>query len=135
MKKLQLFSFLYLAIIFIVGGVVVSYFLSQRGDLDFKTGVTSAVFGTLVGLIIAVITSLIYKKKNGNIPPIDERSLSIIKNYFLIVLYILLIGSGIALFTLFVVGVTTIETGALIVCLSAVYILVIIGAFVVKHFC
>lgn len=103
--------------------------------MDFKTGVTSAVFGTLVGLIIAVATSLIYKKKNGNIPPIDERSLAIIKNYFLIVLYILLIGSGIALFTLFVIGVTTIETGALIVCLGTVYLLVIIGAFVVKQFC
>ncbi|GFZ33426.1 hypothetical protein CSC2_39520 [Clostridium zeae] len=135
MKKAQLFIYLYLAIIFIAGGLVMSYFLSQRNALDFKTGATSTIFGTLVGLMIALATSLIYKKKNGNIPPVDERSLAIMKNYFLIVLYILLIGSGIALFALFVIGITSIETGTLIVCLGAIYLLVIIGAFAVKQFC
>lgn len=64
----------------------------------------------------------------------DERTLLIITRYLLIVLYVVLIGSGGILLVLYVIGVRTIETEMLIIYMTILYILIGIGAVVVKRF-
>ncbi|QAA30513.1 hypothetical protein [Clostridium manihotivorum] len=134
-KKLSLFANLYLGVIFVAGVLVVSYVLSIRSNINFNTLALTSVGGSLIGLLVPNIISLISKKNATNIPPIDERNVAILKRYFLIVLYIVLIGIGLGLFILYALGVKTVEVGALIVCLGAVYLLIVIGAFIVKRFC
>ena len=55
------------------------------------------------------------------------------QRYLMIVLYVVLIGSGAVLLILYAMGVHFIETGMLIVCMMGLYMLIGFGALVTKR--
>ncbi|MBU3113648.1 hypothetical protein [Clostridium lacusfryxellense] len=73
------------------------------------------------------------KRKNGNVPDIDERTVLNLKSYLMIVLYVVLIGSGAIVLVLYSMGVRSIETGMIAVYLIAIYLLIGVGDIVTKH--
>lgn len=94
-------------------------------------GIAAAVIGaTLGGFLLRYSWSALRKKKRRNIPEVDERTALILKRYFLVVLYVVLIGSGALLLALYAMGVQMIETGMLIVYMAILYLLIGIGALV-----
>jgi len=118
----------------IIGGLLFVYLYGKaEGEFSFKLAL-SVIAGTSGGFLISFICKKWRKKRNGNVPEVDERTLLIITRYLLIVLYVVLIGSGGILLVLYVIGVRTIETEMLIIYMTILYILIGIGAVVVKRF-
>ncbi|MBO0960887.1 hypothetical protein J1P26_14380 [Neobacillus sp. MM2021_6] len=123
---------------FIIGCAWIGGFLGiyisgkETGEFSYDSAIPMAV-GTILGIIIYLFFSKWNKKRNGNVPEFDERSLILMKRYFLIVLYVVLFGSGAALLILYSMGVYLIETGMLIVCLMFLYIIIGVGAFITKR--
>lgn len=116
-----------------VGGLLGIYVIGKEsGEYNYALTIPMAV-GSIVGTAISLFFSKWNKKRNGNLPEFDERSALLMKRYLMIVLYVVLIGSGAALIILYSMGVYVIETGMLIVCLMVLYILIGLGALVTKR--
>ncbi|WP_112182426.1 hypothetical protein [Paraliobacillus zengyii] len=95
--------------------------------------ITYSLIGTIGGFGIVFLQSYYRKKKHGNVPTVDERSLLLFKRYFLLVLYIVLFGSSALLLILFAIGVKTIEIEILIVYMMFLFIFIELGAFITKR--
>lgn len=128
-KSYEIMAYIFLLIMITIGGLLGLYI--AEGELDFTYAI-AAVIGVVGGGSIPFIFSRILKRKN-KVPKFDERSLVIMKRYLLVVLYFVLFGSGALLIALYGMGVHTIETGMLIVYMMVLYILIGIGAVVVKQ--
>lgn len=117
----------------IIGGLLGVYLIGkEEGEFSFELA-GSVIIGSLGGVLITFLYAKWRKKRNGNVPEVDERSLFLMKRYLLIILYFVLVGSGAILIVLYAMGVQTVETGMLIVYMMILYILIGIGAVVVKR--
>ncbi|MGE8206807.1 hypothetical protein ACQKP0_20045 [Heyndrickxia sp. NPDC080065] len=135
MKSRHLSKFVWAFIIFCtwVGGFLGIYINGKvTGDYQYDLAIPIIV-GTVLALIISLFFSHRRKKRNGKVPEIDERTVKIMQRYLMIVLYVVLFGSGTALIILYSMGVQFIETGMLIICLLALYMIIGLGAFVAKR--
>ena len=130
-KKLEILSFIFIIVCFIVGGFLGLSLLPK--DTIKPIHYISIIVGVALGPTIYLILSTLNKKKNRNIPSVDERTLIIIKRYLLIVLYIVLFGSGAILIVLYSMGIYYIEIAMLIVYLMVLYILIGLGFIVTKY--
>ncbi|MEW9502949.1 hypothetical protein [Jeotgalibacillus marinus] len=120
----------------IVAGAILGLYLVERvegpGFVDYHLVIPMLV-GIIGGAGVPFCISLWNKKRNKKVPEVDERVISLLRKYFLIVLYIVLIGSGFALVTLYSLGVHSIETGMLIAVLSGLYSLIGLGFLIIKR--
>jgi peptidoglycan biosynthesis protein MviN/MurJ (putative lipid II flippase) len=133
-RRYEILIYLFIVMMFIVGGLLGVYLIGKEEGV-FDLGLAGAVIGGSVGgILISLFVTRWLKKRRGNIPEVDERSLVLMRRYFLVVLYVVLIGSGALLLVLFGMGIQYIETGMLIVYMMILYILIGIGAVVVKRF-
>ena len=115
-----------------IGGLLGVYLVGKEdGTFSFDLLIPITV-GIAGGFIIFILISKWRQKRNGKMPDVDERTLLLMKKYFSIALYVVLLGSGALLLILFAMGVETIETGMLIVYMMVVYFLIGIGVFVTK---
>ncbi|MFA9560430.1 hypothetical protein ACERII_24315 [Evansella sp. AB-rgal1] len=132
-KRYKITIYTFLLGMIIIGGLIGVYLIGkEEGEYSFHLAV-AVIVGSLGGFIINLLYSNWRKKRNGNVPEVDERSLLLMKRYLLIVLYFVLIGSGAFLIVLYALGVQTIETGMLIVYMMILYMIVGIGGVVVKR--
>ena len=129
-KKLQIVAYVFLILCMMIGGFLGLYIAGE----DPIKYVTPIIGGLGFGIIITLILTKRTKKRKGNVPDVDERTLLLLKRYLMIVLYIVLLGSGAILLILYSMGVHSIETGMLIVYLMVLYILIIVGAIITKYF-
>jgi peptidoglycan biosynthesis protein MviN/MurJ (putative lipid II flippase) len=113
-----------------IGGALGIYLIGKdEGVFDYSL-LLSMFSGTLGGLILVLLFMYLRKKRKRKLPEFDERSLLLMKRYFLGALYVVLIGSGAVVVTLVFLGVETVEVGLLAVYLSILYIVVGMGALV-----
>ncbi|MGY3312509.1 peptidoglycan/LPS O-acetylase OafA/YrhL [Peribacillus simplex] len=116
-----------------IGGFLGVYIISKEtGEYNYDLAIP-IIGGTVLGFLIYLIFSKWSKKRNGNVPDFDERSVILMKRYLMIVLYVVLFGSGAVLIILYSMGVQLIETGMLILCLMGLYMLIGFGAFITKR--
>lgn len=133
-KGYEIMIYTFLVGMIMIGGLLGVYLIGkEQGEFSFELA-GSVIIGSVGGFLIIFLYAQWRKKRNGNVPEVDERSLFLMKRYLLIVLYLILIGSGAILLVLYAMGVHTIETGMLIVYMMILYILIGIGAVVVKRF-
>ncbi|WP_255247507.1 hypothetical protein [Paucisalibacillus globulus] len=133
-RRYEILIYLFIVMMFIVGGLLGVYLIGkEEGVFDFGLA-ASVIGGSVGGILISLFVTRWLKKRRGNIPEVDERSLVLMRRYFLGVLYVVLIGSGALLLVLFGMGIQYIETGMLIVYMMILYVLIGIGAVVVKRF-
>ncbi|WP_335871379.1 hypothetical protein [Bacillus sp. 2205SS5-2] len=119
----------------VLGGGFLAAFLIARETGKFSHELAWAVVGgTLGGEAIFLVMAWWHKRKNGQIPVVDERSLLVLKNYFLITLYIVLVGSSALLLILYFLGVKSIETGAIIAYMAVLISFIMLGAILTKRF-
>jgi len=117
----------------IIGGFLGIYLVGKEtGEYNYDIAIAIAG-GTVLGFIIYLLLSLWNKKRNGNIPDVDERSILLMKHYLVSVLYVVLFGSGVVLLILYTMGVRFIETGMLIVYMMGLYMLIGLGAVITKR--
>ncbi|NMH72403.1 hypothetical protein HF078_04895 [Bacillus sp. RO2] len=113
-----------------IGGALGIYLIGKdEGVFDYSL-LLSMFSGTLGGLILVLLFMYLRKKRKRKLPEFDERSLLLMKRYFLGALYVVLIGSGAVVVTLVFLGVETVEVGMLAVYLSILYVVVGMGALV-----
>ncbi|MBU3176888.1 hypothetical protein KPL47_10945 [Clostridium estertheticum] len=127
-KKLQIFSWVFIILCMMIGGFWGMYI----GGNDPIEYVMPIIGGLALGSVITLILYKWNKKRKGNIPDVDERTLLLLKRYLMIVLYVVLLGSGAILLVLYSMGVHSIETGMLIVYMMVIYILIGVGAIITK---
>ena len=113
-----------------IGGALGIYLMGrEEGIFDYSL-LLSMFSGTLGGLVIVLLFMYFRKKRKTKVPEFDERSLLLMKRYFLGALYVVLFGSGAVVVTLVFLGVETVEVGMLAVYISILYIVVGMGALV-----
>ena len=113
--------------------VLVAKVVIKKETGQFDVGLVFAIAGTMiVSALISYLLSIRKKKRNGNIPEIDERTILVMKNYFMWAFYFVMIGSGLVSFILFLMDVKTIELGMIFVYQTILFMLVAIGAVVAK---
>ncbi|AST94233.1 hypothetical protein BC6307_05815 [Sutcliffiella cohnii] len=116
----------------LIGGGLAIYLIGKEtGEYPLNLFLPM-IIGVLGGCLVFFAGLKIKEKRNGNVPDVDERTLRNLQKYFMVVLYVVLFGSGAALIIAFASGVQYIETGLLIVCLMGVYLVVGVGALVAK---
>ena len=133
-KKLQIIAWIVIIGCFLLGGLLGIYVIGKdTGVYDYDLILPICV-GTFGGFVIFLALSKLKQKRNGNVPDFDERSMKVMQKYFLITFYVILVGSGAALVIVYAMGIKTIETGLLIVCLMVLYILLGLGSLIAKRF-
>ena len=133
-KRLQIIAWIVIIGCFLLGGLLGIYVIGKdTGIYDYDLILPICV-GTFGGFFIYLALSKLKQKRNGNVPEFDERSMKVMQKYFLIAFYVILVGSGAALVIVYAMGIKTIETGLLIVCLMVLYILLGLGSLIAKRF-
>lgn len=133
MKKLTVFSMLFIGLC-IAGGGILGFYLIELKEPGITEGLfLPIVFGTLLGTGTTFIAWLIQKKRHGNVPTVDERTLQNMKTFYVAALYFVLIGSSVFLILLFIMDVKTIEVGMLFVYLMVLFLLLAAGTFITKR--
>lgn len=127
-KKLQIFGWVFIMSCMMIGGFWGMYIFG-KDPIEY---VMPIIGGLALGSVITLILYKWNKKRNGNVPDVDERTLLLLKRYLMIVLYAVLLGSGAILLVLYSMGVHSIETGMLIVYMMVLYILIGVGAIITK---
>lgn len=127
-KRLLIVVWVFIMLCMMIGGFLGMY-IAGKNPIKF---VMPIIGGQLLGIVITLIFYKWNKKRKGNIPDVDERTMLLLKRYLMIVLYVVLIGSGAILMVLYSIGVHSIETGMLIVYLMVLYILIGVGAIITK---
>ena len=116
-----------------IGGFLGIYILGKgTGEYDYEFAF-AIIGGSVIAFVIYLLMSKWNKKRKGNIPDIDERSVMLMQKYLMSVLYVVFFGSAAALLTLYFIGVHYIETGLLIVYMMGLLMLIGIGALVTKR--
>ena len=132
-KKLQTVMWILIIVGTCIGGFLGMYLIgNETGEYRYEL-VLPIVVGSVVAFLIFLVISKINKKRNGNVPDIDERSVKLIQKYFVIALYLILFGCAIALLIAYAMGVQYIETGLLMICLLGIFIVLGLGTLVVKR--
>ena len=132
-KKLQIIAWFVIIGCILIGGVLGIYLIGKdTGQFDYDL-LLPVFLGTFGSFLIFMLFSKLKQKRNGNVPDFDERSASLMRKYFLIALYVILMASGAALIVAYAMGIQYIETGLLIVCLMGLYIVLGLGTLVVKR--
>ena len=133
-KRLQIIAWIVIIGCFLLGGLLGIYVIGKdTGVYDYDLILPICV-GTFGGFAIFLALSKFKQKRNGNVPDFDERSMKVMQKYFLIAFYVILVGSGASLVIVYAMGIKTIETGLLIVCLMVLYILLGLGSLIAKRF-
>ena len=115
----------------LLGGLLGIYLIGKdTGVYDYDLILPICV-GTFGGFLIFLALSKLKQKRN--VPDFDERSMKVMQKYFLIAFYVILVGSGAALVIVYAMGIKTIETGLLIVCLGGLYMILGFGALIAKR--
>ena len=116
-----------------IGGFLGIYILGKgTGEYDYEIAFF-IIGGSVIASVIYLFLSKRNKKRRGNIPDIDERSVMLMQKYLMFVLYVVFFGSAAALLTLYFMGVYYIETGLLIVYMMGLLMLIGIGTLVTKR--
>ena len=116
-KKLQIVMWISIIVGTCIGGGLGLYLIgNETGEYRYEI-VLPIVVGSIVAFLIFFVISKINKKRNGNVPDFDERSVKLIQKYFVTALYLILFGGAIALLIAYAMGVQYIETGLLMICL------------------
>ncbi|MED3575954.1 hypothetical protein [Cytobacillus praedii] len=132
-KRLQIISWIVIIGCMLIGGLLAIYLIGKEtGVYDYEL-LFPITLGTVGGFLIFLAISKLKKKRNGNVPDFDERSVSLIKKYLMISLYVILFGSGAALIIVYAMGIKYIETGILMIYLFSLYIILGLGTLVVKR--
>ncbi|MED3552702.1 hypothetical protein [Cytobacillus praedii] len=132
-KRLQIISWIVIIGCMLIGGLLAIYLIGKEtGVYDYEL-LFPITIGTVGGFLIFLAISRLKKKRNGNVPDFDERSVSLIKKYLMISLYVILFGSGAALIIVYAMGIKYIETGLLMIYLFSLYIILGLGTLVVKR--
>ena len=96
-KKLQTVMWISIIVGTCIGGGLGLYLIgNETGEYRYEL-VLPIVVGTVGGFLVFLVISKINKKRNGNVPDIDERSVKLIQKYFVTALYLILFGGAIAL--------------------------------------
>ncbi|NMD71751.1 hypothetical protein HHO41_15735 [Bacillus sp. DNRA2] len=96
-KKQFILVFSFIMVCIWIGGLLGIYVIGKEtGEYNYALTIPMAA-GTIFGTAVTLFFSKWNKKRNGNLPEFDERSALLMKRYFLIVLYVVLFGSGAAL--------------------------------------
>ncbi|MFC4388947.1 hypothetical protein ACFOZ1_14180 [Gracilibacillus marinus] len=133
-RRYEIMIPIFLVGMIIIGGLFGVYLIGkEEGEFSFDLA-GSVIAGTIGGFLITLLYAKWRKKRKGNVPTVDERSLLIMKKYLLIVLYFVLVGSGAILIVLYAMGIQTIETEILIVYMMILYMIIGLGAIIVKRF-
>lgn len=121
----------------LIGGNLFLYFMDR---IPWYESESARVFDYIqfnVGILAVFLGTIFFMnwrgKRRGNIPPVDERTLLIMKNYLLWVLSLLFFISAIILLVLLFLGIETIEIGWIFLYLSSWITLSILGAFIVTR--
>jgi len=129
-KKWFWLAFVVILICMQIGGALGIYIIGrEEGVFDYSL-LLSMFQGTLGGLVLVLLIMFFRKKRKPKLPEFDERSLLLMKRYFLGALYFVFIGSAAIVLTLAFLGVETVEVGMLAVYLSILFIVVGMGALV-----
>jgi len=128
-QTLQIVALVFMTACTMIGGVLGLYIYG----LEPSEYALAWIGGPILGGVTYLILSKWNKKRNGNVPNVDERTIKLMQRYLMIVLYIVLFGSAATLLTLYAMGVHSIETIILIVYLMGLFILIGLGAIVTKH--
>lgn len=132
-KRLQIISWIVIIGCMLIGGLLAIYLIGKEtGVYDYEL-LFPITLGTVGGFLIFLAISKLKQKRNGNVPDFDERSVSLIKKYLMISLYVILFGSGAALIIVYAMGIKYIETGILMIYLFSLYIILGLGTLVVKR--
>ncbi|MFT8321224.1 MAG: hypothetical protein ABF649_09985 [Bacillus sp. (in: firmicutes)] len=132
-KTYQVLIFVFLLLCIFLGGLLGIWLIGKNtGDYDWSL-VYPIIGGIFLGAIFTFLFSHWKKKKKGNIPAIDERSLVLLKRYFIGAFYIIMIGTSAVLLILFGIGIKSIETGIIIIYLCALYLLLALGTMITKR--
>lgn len=135
-KKLQFYQWIFVYVPIAVGANLLVYFLGKMPDNFVSIGLKDYLFINL-SIIIGISVGHFFIKwrirRNKGVPLADERTLVLMKNYLLIVVYLVFVMSSIILIALFLMGVETIEIGWIFVYLSGLIVLTLIGGFVVSR--
>lgn len=132
-KRLQITIWFVIIGSMLLGGFLGMYIIGKEtGEYNYEI-ISSILIGTVLSFIIYLLTSKWNKKRNGNVPEVDERSVLMMQRYFMVVLYVVLFGSGALLLILYSIGIYSIETGILIVYMTGLFILIGIGFLIVKR--
>ena len=123
-------AFAFILICLQIGGALGIYIIGrEEGVFDYSL-LLSMFQGTLGGLVIVLLFMFFRKKRKPKLPEFDERSMLLMKRYFLGALYVVFIGSAAIVVALGFLGVKTVEVGMLAVYLSVLFIVVGAGALV-----
>ncbi|MFJ5717878.1 hypothetical protein [Neobacillus sp. NPDC093127] len=119
----------------VVCSMSIGLYLGKLIVPDLPVGTVAAgIIGSVVGVgIVFGNIKLREKRKSHNVPDVDERTWVNIKNFYALSLYIVLFGSMLLVCVLFAMGVETIEIGALSIYLIVLFMLLVVGTFVVKR--
>lgn len=129
-KKWFWLAFVVILICMQIGGALGIYIIGrEEGVFDYSL-LLSMFQGTLGGLVVVLLFMFFRKKRKPKLPEFDERSMLLMKRYFLGALYVVFIGSAAIVVTLAFLGVETVEVGMLAVYLSILFIVVGMGALV-----
>lgn len=119
----------------LVCSMSIGFYLGSLMIPDLPVGMVAAgITGSIIGVGISLgIIKFRERRKGNNIPDIDERTWTNLKNFYAVSLYIVLFGSMLLVCVLFALGLKTIELGALSIYLLLLFMLIVIGTFVVKR--
>lgn len=121
----------------VIGATIGAMIMLAKMMFEKETGGFS--IGTLMGVVIAMVFGAVSsyllssRKNNKTIPEVDERTVFVMKNYFVWALYFVLIGSALVSVCLYLMDVQTIEIGMLFVYQALLFVLIGAGAFVAKR--
>ncbi|MBK3494169.1 hypothetical protein JFL43_04710 [Viridibacillus sp. YIM B01967] len=133
MKKLTVFSMLFIGLC-IAGGGMLGLYLIELKEPGRSGGLfLPIVVGNLLGIGTTFIVWLIQKKRHGNVPTVDERTLQNLKKFYAAALYLVLFGSGGILIILFLMDVQTIEVGMLFIYMMVLFIVLGVGTMLAKR--
>ena len=133
MKNRQSIIWILIILGMLIGGVLATVLMGREtGEYAFDL-IIPIVTGGIIAMVVNRLFATRKSKRNGNVPEIDERTIKNLQKYFMHVLYYILFGSGAALVIAYAMGIETIETGLLLVCLLGVFIISAAGAVVVKR--
>lgn len=131
-KKLKIFTGVILGVM--IGALtLLAKVVITKETGSFSIGTAINLIGTmLLGISFSYLISTRKKGRNRDIAEVDERTILILKNYFMWAFYLVMIGSGLFLIILYFMDIATIELGMLFVYQMFLFIIVAIGAFIVK---
>lgn len=90
--------------------------------------------GTVTGLAFVLGISKVKQiRKKNNVPEVDERTWTNIKNYYAVSLYFVVFGSMLLVCILFALGIESIELGAVSLYLLLIFMILVVGTHIVRR--